>query len=350
MSIAALARPEIRVLTPYASARMEAGRAGILLNANESPWASAAALNRYPDPQPLPLVEALADMYGVAPDCVLVGRGSDEAIDLLVRAFCAAGRDAIAICPPTFGMYAVSARIQGAAVVEVPLTADFAVDIDALLAAITGELKLVFLCSPNNPTGGCMPIADIVTLLEALVGRALVVVDEAYIEYAGTASAVGLLAAFDNLAVLRTLSKAFALASARVGAVMARPEVITLLRRIQAPYPLPQPCIAAAMGALDPAARAETDARIACIRRERERVKVGLEASPTIRDVLPSAANFLCVRVDAAGETYRTLVQSGILVRDVSRYQGLENCLRITIGTPEENDRLLDALLGRNLS
>jgi len=344
MSIAALARPEIRALAAYSSARMEAGRAGVLLNANESPWPTAADLNRYPDPQPPELVAALASLYAVGPDSVLVGRGSDEAIDLLVRAFCTAGRDAVATCPPTFGMYAVCARIQAAAVVEVPLSPEFSVDLDALSASIGANVKLVFLCSPNNPTGGCVPLADIAALLTTLAGRALVVVDEAYLEFASVESAVGLLAAHDNLAVLRTLSKAHALASARVGAVIARPEVIALLRRIQAPYPLPQPCIAAALGALDPQARSATDARIACIRRERKRVQAQLQALPKVRQVLPSTANFLCVRFAQSAETYSALLRRGILVRDVSRQPRLENCLRITIGTPAENDRLLAAL------
>src|SRR4249920_2592693 len=167
MSAVDLARPEIRALKPYSSARMEASGGSVLLNANESPWPAVmiggAALNRYPDPQPQILIERLAALYAVAPAQVLVGRGSDEAIDLLVRAFCRAGRDAVLICPPTFGMYAVSAGIQGAAIVEVPLRGDFSLDTDALLARVDANVKIVFLCSPNNPTGNLVPLGTIET-------------------------------------------------------------------------------------------------------------------------------------------------------------------------------------------
>ncbi len=227
MSVLDLARPEIRALKPYSSARMEASGGSVLLNANESPWpavmAGGIALNRYPDPQPDELIRALADLYGVAPARVLAGRGSDEAIDLLVRLFCRAGQDAVAICPPTFGMYAVSAAIQGAAIVEVPLRGDFSLDADALLAHVDANVKIVFLCSPNNPTGNLVPLATISHIVATLAGRAIVVVDEAYIEFAGTSSAATLLDRYDNLAVLRTLSKAHALAAARIGVAAGSP-------------------------------------------------------------------------------------------------------------------------------
>lgn len=351
MSIVAIARPEIRALQPYASARMEApitdaGGGRALLNANESPWPAmpSAPLNRYPDPQPAELVSRLAALYGVDAAQVLVGRGSDEAIDLLVRAFCAAGKDAIAICPPTFGMYAVSARIQDARVIEVPLSRQFEVDPDALLAAVTAQTKLVFVCSPNNPTGGVVPVDVISRIAAALVGKALLVVDEAYGEFSGTASAMALLPHCANIAILRTLSKAHALAGARIGALIAAADVIALLRRIQAPYPLPTPCVEAALAALSPAGRDAADARVAAIVRERERVAAGLAALPQVLAVLPSAANFLCVRFAAASATYRSLLALGIVVRDVSGYPGLANCLRISIGTPQENTRLLAAL------
>lgn len=346
MSIVPIARPEIRTLQAYSSARMEARGGAVLLNANESPWPAslAAGLNRYPDPQPTALVDALAQLYAVPPAQLLAGRGSDEAIDLLVRAFCTAGKDAIAICPPTFGMYAVCARIQGAGVLQVPLTRDFGVDADALLAAVTAQTKLVFLCSPNNPTGGGVALSMIARIAAALTGRALVVVDEAYVEFAASASAVTLLPRFANIAVLRTLSKAHALAGARIGALIAPAEVIALLRRIQAPYPLPAPCVAAALAALSPSGRAEAGVRIAAIVHARERLAPALAALPQVRAVLPSAANFLCVRCADAAVAYRRLLDLGIVVRDVSGYPGLTNCLRISVGTAQENQRLLLAL------
>ncbi len=346
MGIAAIARPEIRALAPYSSARMEAVGGNVLLNANESPWppAPGAEFNRYPDPQPAMLVTNLAKLYGVAREQVLVGRGSDEAIDLLVRAFCRAGSDAIAVCPPTFGMYAVSARIQDAVVIEVPLTRDFEVDADALLAAITPRVKLVFLCSPNNPTGGVVPLTTIARIAAALAGRALVIVDEAYVEFAGSESAISLLPHFANIGVLRTLSKAHALAAARVGTLIARNDVVALLRRIQAPYPLPSPCVELALAALTPVACRRTAERVMIIEHERERVAPMLTMLPQVCAVLPSAANFLCVRFADAGAAYRRLLALGIVVRDVSGYPGLQNCLRISIGTPQENDRLLAAL------
>src|SRR4051794_14610578 len=197
MSIVLRARPEIRGLAPYSSARMEASGGSVMLNANESPWAGNG-LNRYPDPQPALLVERLAELYGANTDQVLAGRGSDEAIDLLVRAFCAAGTDAIVVCPPTFAMYAVCARIQGAQVIEAPLSPALEFDADALLAQVAPHVKLVFLCSPNNPTGGLVAPGDITRIASALAERALVVVDEAYIEFAQAPSAVSLLAQHGN--------------------------------------------------------------------------------------------------------------------------------------------------------
>ena len=346
MSIVAIARPEIRALAPYSSARMEARGGAVLLNANESPWPTtpSGALNRYPDPQPAELVALLGTLYGVEPGQVLVGRGSDEAIDLLVRAFCRAGQDAIAICPPTFGMYAVSARIQGAAVIEVPLTPQFDLDADALLVAIAPNVKLVFVCSPNNPTGGLVTLAAIARIATALANRALVVVDEAYIEFSGNPSATTLLQQLGNLAILRTLSKACALAGARIGALIGPVDVVALLRRIQAPYPLPQPCVAAALAVLNPQAQRDTAERIETLTGERERLFVGLCQLEMVQNVLPSFANFVCVRFVNSAAVYRRLLRVGIVVRNVSRYPGLGECLRITIGTPQENTRLLSAL------
>jgi histidinol-phosphate aminotransferase len=343
------ARPEILAMQPYSSARMEAGQAKIMLNANESPWAPVGAddsgLNRYPDPQPAALCARLAELYGVAREQLLVGRGSDEAIDLLVRAFCHEGRDTIVISPPTFGMYAVAACTQGAAVIEAPLATDFAVDADAVLAKVTDSTKLVFVCTPNNPTGALVPLATIERLAVALRDRALVVVDEAYLEFSGeAASATNLLAVHDNIAVLRTLSKAYALAGARVGTLIAQADVVALLRRIQAPYPVPALCAEAALAALSPQGIAQTRARIATLLGERDRLTRALSAASGVLAVYPSAANFVCVRLNDAQKVYRALLALGIVVRDVGRYPGLADCLRITIGSPQENAIVLEAL------
>ncbi|WP_440223278.1 histidinol-phosphate transaminase [Dokdonella sp. MW10] len=353
MSILDLARPEVLALTPYSSARNEAGTADVMLNANESPWGPTGAqpelrgrpLNRYPDPQPRILVERLADLYGVDPGQVLVGRGSDEAIDLLMRAFCRPGRDAVVVSPPTFGMYAVSAAVQGARVVEAPLGDGFAFDVDALVADLPVDTKLVFLCSPNNPTGGTTPLADIARLAGALRGRALLIVDEAYIEFADLPSAATLLRANENLGVLRTLSKAWALAGARVGCLLAMPEIVSLLRRIMAPYPLPTSSVSAALAALTAEGHAQTHQRVALITSERERLANALSRLPGVIEVLPSRANFLCVQFEDAPAVYRALLRAGIVVRDVGRYPRLEGHLRITVGSREENARLLEQLI-----
>lgn len=350
MNVLDLARAEIRALTPYSSARMEASGGRVLLNANESPWSPAAdagnGLHRYPDPQPAALLHRFADLYGVAPDQVLVGRGSDEAIDLLVRAFCRAGDDAILISPPTFGMYAVAAAIQGARVVPVPLADDFTLDAEAVLAALTSAVKLVFVCTPNNPSGALVPLATLERLAVALRGRALLVVDEAYLEFAGSDSASRLIARHEHVAVLRTLSKAYALAGARVGVLLAASCVVGLLRRIIAPYPLPAASVAAALAATSAAGVAEARRRIALLREQRERLREHLLQRPDVIEVLPSAANFLCVRWRDSATVYADLLRAGVIVRDVSRYRGLDGCLRITVGTPDEN-RLLLAVLAK---
>lgn len=351
MSVLDLARPEIRTLQPYSSARMEASGGQVLLNANESAWAPPGdhelACNRYPDPQPAPLIDALARLYGVRASQVLVGRGSDEAIDLLVRAFCRAGQDAIAIQPPTFGMYAVSAHIQGASVITVSLAADFTLDVDAVLAALTPAVKLVFVCTPNNPTGQLVPLRDVTRLAQALAGRALLVVDEAYIEFSDAPSAAPLIDQFDNIAVLRTLSKAWALAGARIGTLLANEQVIALLRRVMAPYPLPRPCVALALEALTAGGQAAARAHIAVVREQRERMARALAEVPGVREVLPSQANFLAVRFNDASAVYQRLLGAGIVVRDIQRYPQLGDALRITVGLPEENDRVLDVLQSR---
>lgn len=347
MSVLDLARPNILALKPYSSARMESAAAAVGLDANESPWPPAGdtlGLNRYPEPQPTALRNRLAALYGVAAEQVLIGRGSDEGIDLLVRAFCRPGIDAVAINPPTFNMYAVCAGVQGAQVQAVPLAEGFRLDVGATLDGLSPAVRLLFVCSPNNPTGGLVPLADIERLSTALANRALVIVDEAYIEFAASASAVTLLPHNPNLGVLRTLSKAWGLAGARIGALLADEEIIDLLRRIMPPYPLPTPSVAAALAALDDAGRRLTGERVGLIGAERERMATALAKLPGISRVYPSQANFLTAAFNDAAGARRALTDEGFAVRDVGKYPGLAGCLRLSIGLPEENTRLLATL------
>jgi histidinol-phosphate aminotransferase len=344
-----IARPDIRALKPYEHAVWEPGFTR--LHANELPWRidgdeSEAGLNRYPEPHPHELSAALAEHYGVAPEQLLAGRGSDEVIDLLLRAYCRAGTDAIVICPPTFGMYAVAARVQGAEVLEVALQADagFAFDETAVLARCDARVKLVFLCSPNNPTGNLMERAAILRLAQALAGRALIVVDEAYVEFSDTPSLIDALPANPGLVVLRTLSKAHGLAGARCGVLIGHADIVGLLQRIIQPYAVTQLTIEAVFRMLKPAALAIAAERVASIRRERERVASRLARTAGVRKVWPSAANYLLVEfADPAAALARTHA-AGLLVRDFRRTAGLAQALRISIGSPEQNDRLIRSL------
>lgn len=343
------ARPEIVALKPYEHAAWDPSL--VRLHANELPWraptdSSRVGLNRYPEPQSHALVTRLASLYGVRAEQVLVGRGSDEGIDLLTRAFCRAGSDTIVICPPTFGMYAVAARIQGAGVSSVPLVAErgFVLDVEALLAAVTATTRLVYLCTPNNPTANSLDPAAVTRVLDALADRALVVIDEAYIEFARAASRAQELDARPNLVILRTLSKAHGLAGARVGAVLASPEIIGLLRKIIPPYALTQLTIEAALAALVPAQLVISGERIQIILRERQRLSAALDQSRLVRKVWPSDTNFLLVEFHDAAEAFELARRAGLIVRDVRGQLGLANALRITVGTPEQNDRLIAGL------
>jgi histidinol-phosphate aminotransferase len=343
-----LARPDIVALKPYEHASWEPGLER--LHANELPWRPAnddsrAGLNRYPEPQPRALVASLAELYAVAPSSVLVGRGSDEAIDLLTRAFCRAGRDAVLICPPTFGMYSVSARIQGAEVLQVPLLAaeGFAVDEDAVLDRCTAAVKLVFLCSPNNPTGNLLAEAVIMRLARRLAGRALLVIDEAYVEFARRPSLARRVTEQPNLAILRTLSKAYGLAGARCGALIADPEIIALLRKIIPPYAIPALTLEAVLDRLTPEARAQSQAALELLLAERERLLRALPQLPGITRVWPSDANFVLAEFADAGTALVRAREARLLVRDARGYPGLGRALRVTVGTPEQNGRLLEA-------
>lgn len=352
MSVLDLLREDLRDFAGYSSARKEAAGGRILLNANESPWAAAGdtlGLNRYPDPQPPPLLARLAELYGVSPDRLLVGRGSDEAIDLLVRALCRAGQDSVLISPPTFGMYQVCARVQGAEVLRVPLRPEdgFVLDVDAVLAAVTPTTRIVFVCSPNNPTGQRVPRAALERLVESLRGRALLVIDEAYAEFADDPAGIALTQGNDHVAVLRTLSKAYALAGARIGVLIADPALLRVLRAIMAPYPLPTPSVDAALRALAPSALALAQSRRGLVREERRRMAQALAALPGVRAVLPSDANFLAVAFDDAQAVYRAALAAGIVLRVPTAGVGLDGYLRISIGTPSENDAVLALLRTR---
>jgi histidinol-phosphate aminotransferase len=342
------ARPEIRALTPYSHAAWEPSLTR--LHANELPWrvegdSSQAGLNRYPEPQPPPLVQGLARLYGVRTEQLLVGRGSDEAIDLLLRVFCRAGQDNVIVCPPTFGMYAVAARIQGAELRAVPLTREsgFALNITAVLAAMDANTKLVFVCSPNNPTANAVPPGLLAELARRLAPRALLVVDEAYLDFASFPSLCAQLEELPNLAILKTLSKAHGLAGARVGALIAAPAIIALARKCIPPYAITELTVEVVAPLLQPAAIAAMQQRVRALLQERARVAAALAAIPGILKVWPSDANFLLVDCANPDDVLARVRGAGLIIRDV-RQPALPASLRISVGTPAENNRVLESL------
>lgn len=348
-----LVREDLREFAGYASARTsDAGApASIWLNANEAATPSPAdpdgGQRRYPDPQPADLVDALATTYGVAPAQVVVGRGSDECLELLVRTLCRPGSaDAVVQAPPTFGMYAVTARLHGVPVVDVPqrdLGQVWEVDVPAVAAAARGQdARVVFLASPGNPTGAVVPLEEVADLATELAEQAVVVIDEAYQEFAAPPSAITLLAEHPNLVVLRTLSKAHALAGTRVGAALAHPDLAAVLRRVQAPYPLPVPVTELAVAALSSSVRRSVDARVAETRALRERLDAILSADPRVQTVWSSEANFLLVRATDADTLLGDLRAGGIVVRDM-RHQ-IPDALRVTVGSSTELDAVQAAL------
>jgi histidinol-phosphate aminotransferase len=341
-----LARPEIVTLKAYAHAAWLPSLTR--LHANEAPWRPAgdctsAGLNRYPEPQPRALIDRLASLYGVPAAQVLGTRGADEAIDVLSRIYLRAGADAILQCGPTFGMYQVAARIQGAEVIELPLNRDrgWAVDVEGVLAAWRPNIKLVYLCSPNNPTGNLLDNAALEQICMALDGKAIVVIDEAYIEWSRAPSAARWLDRFRTLAILRTLSKAHALAGARVGALLAPPELIQLARRVIPPYALAQPTVEAALRALEPSEISASQGRLEALLVEKEYLRRGLEASPLVDKVWPSDANFLMIECRDADKFMSNSIAGGLIVRDLRAHPALPRCLRVSVGTRADNDALL---------
>lgn len=341
-----LARESIRKLVPYSSARTESMQKGIHLDANENPFWREDGLNRYPNPQPALLRQRLATMYGIEPSQLLMTRGSDEGIDLLTRVFCEANEEAIVITPPTYGMYEVAANMQGVRVIRIPLEKDsgFALNKEDILNQYNSTIKLIFLCSPNNPTGTILNSEDVITLCKAFQNQALVVLDEAYIEFSTTSSLSHLVLQYPNLVVLRTLSKAFGLAGVRLGALIADPNIIELLLKVIAPYPIPIPVERAAMNALSVENQAMVCSQIQNIRRERDKLQDFLTTLSSVEYVYPSQANFLLVKVHDASTWMDTCKVHEIIIRSRVNLHGLQNCVRITIGTEEENKRLKEVL------
>ncbi len=346
-SIEQLARENVRALTPYQSARRLGGKGDVWLNANEYPVAvpfelTRQTLNRYPECQPVQVIERYAAYSGLNSDQVLVSRGADEGIELLIRAFCEPGKDKILFCPPTYGMYSVSAETIGVEYITVPALDDWQPNLPAIAEQLDG-VKLVYLCSPNNPTGNLIDPQSVRRLLEMTAGKALVVADEAYIDFCPEASLTGWLSEYPHLVILRTLSKAFALAGLRCGFTLANPEVINLLLKVIAPYPLSAPVADIAAQALSEQGLTLMRENVKTLNETRSWLQQQLEQCPLVDQVYPSVANYLLVRFTHT-TVFRALWDQGIILRDQSKNPGLTGCLRISIGTRQECETLMTAL------
>ncbi|ELP8146674.1 histidinol-phosphate transaminase [Vibrio cholerae] len=333
-----LARQQIQALTPYLSARRIGGSGDVWLNANESPFNNEyktdfARLNRYSDCQPKAMIQAYANYAGVQPEQVLTSRGADEGIELLIRAFCEPNQDAILFCPPTYGMYAISSETFGVERKKVPLTADWQLDLPSIEANLD-RVKLVFVCSPNNPTGNLVKRADIIKLLEMTQDRAIVAMDEAYIDFCPEASTVDLLAQYPNLAILRTLSKAFALAGLRCGFTLANAELINVLLKVIAPYPVPVPVAEIAVQALSPAGLARAKYQVLDLGANRAYLQVGLSMVPGVQ-VFEGWGNYLLVKFPDGDALFKAAWEHGIILRN----SPIENCVRISVGNREECEK-----------
>lgn len=334
-----LVRANIRALQPYSSARSEFhGEASVFIDANENPWNKP--YNRYPDPLQKKLKERIGALKGVKPESVFVGNGSDEAIDLTIRIFCDPAVDNVVTIDPSYGMYQVAADVNGVECRKVLLNDDFDLDTDRLLAAADDRTKVVFLCSPNNPTGNKLDRAKLYQVLDAFEG--IVVIDEAYIDFSTERSFLEELDRFPNLVVLQTLSKAWGGAALRLGMAFASPEIICLFNKVKYPYNISEPTQEQALKLLMNESVMEEQRRL--ILSERTRLQQALQESPFLFKVYPSEANFLLVDVGDADSTYDRLVQQGVIVRNRNNVSLCRGCLRITIGTTGENDILLDAL------
>lgn len=348
MSIVELARENVRNLTPYQSARRLGGNGDVWLNANEYPTPvefqlTAQTLNRYPECQPKLVIERYAQYAGVKPEQVLVSRGADEGIELLIRAFCEPVKDAVLYCPPTYGMYSVSAETIGVECRTVQAIDGWQLDLPAIAEKLDG-VKVVFVCSPNNPTGQLINPQDIRVLLEMTRGKAIVVADEAYIEFCPQATLAGWLEEYPNLVVLRTLSKAFALAGLRCGFTLANEEIIGLLLKVIAPYPLSTPVADIAAQALSPQGIVAMRERVAEILVNRQFLITELEKLSCVEEVFGSETNYVLARITTSSAVFKSLWDQGIILRDQNKQPTLSNCLRITVGTREECQRVIDAL------
>lgn len=347
-SVNNLARENVQKLTPYQSARRLGGNGDVWLNANEYALATEYQLtqqnlNRYPECQPAQVIARYADYAGVLPEQVLVSRGADESIELLIRAFCEPGKDAVLYCPPTYGMYSVSAEALGVEGRTVQAKEDWQLDMPAISQALDG-VKLVYVCSPNNPTGNLINPQDIRDLLEMTRGKAIVAVDEAYIEFFPQASVSSWLQDYPHLAILRTLSKAFALAGLRCGFTLANVELINLLMKVIAPYPLSTPVADIAAQALSPEGLAAMRQRVELVSADRSWLVEQLNQTACVEQVFDSETNYVLARFAASSAVFKSLWDQGIILRDQNKQPGLSGCLRISIGTRQECQRVIDAL------
>lgn len=348
MNIEDLARANVRALTPYQSARRLGGNGDVWLNANEFPLPvpfelSQQTLNRYPECQPKLVIERYAAYAGLSPEQVIVSRGADEGIELLMRAFCEPGKDAILFCPPTYGMYSVSAETIGIEYRTVAALDDWQLNLPAIAEQLDG-VKVVYMCSPNNPTGNLINQDDIRKLLEMTAGKALLVADEAYIEFCPEATLAGWLKDYPHLVILRTLSKAFALAGLRCGFTLANKPVIDLLMKVIAPYPLATPVADVAGQALSEEGIALMRQHVAELNANRAWLFEQLPLLSVVQQVFPSETNYILARFTDSPKVFKTLWDQGIILRDQNKNPGLAGCLRISIGTRKECERLIAAL------
>lgn len=335
----------LKTLKPYESARRLFSGGRVFLNANESPFTNEfdvddSKFNRYPDCQPPAVIDAYATYAQLDKNQVLNTRGADEGIELLIRAFCTPGEDSILICPPTYGMYAISAETCNVGIEKAPLNADFSLDLDAIFS-FKGKVNIVFICSPNNPTGTCVDPEKLQQVVEYFAGSALVVVDEAYIEFAPQTSWAGKLAKYDNLVVLRTLSKAFALAGLRCGFTLANEPVIQALLKVIAPYPVPEPVAQIAEQALSDKGLELMRQQVRYLENQKASVKAALANMTGVELVGDDKANFILFRLPEKQQLMDHLVKNGVLIRDQSKQLALENCLRLTLGDEQQNTQLL---------
>lgn len=334
-----LVRPTILSLKPYSSARDEfQGNAAIFLDANENPYPSA--FNRYPDPHQLKLKQKLSRIKDVPIDQIFLGNGSDEPIDLLIRAFCEPGVDNVLIPQPTYGMYTVSSEINNVSIKSIRLTEDFDLDVAPLRNSWDSKTKLIFLCSPNNPSGNLLTEEKVLSILRDFPG--IVVMDEAYVDFTGSKGFVPYLKEFPNLVILQTLSKAWGLAAIRLGMCFASTEIIALLNKIKPPYNISILSQQVAEEALNH--ESAKNAHVFEIIESRKKLASDLTGIKLVKKVFQSDANFLLVQVTNAKKIYQELVNRGIIVRDRSNVILCDNCLRITVGTPVENQKLVSAL------